>query len=427
MPSDGDKSKADGAIPGDGSGTSAGDKSNEVRRDDNAGDGSKADDAFHEDGAAGHTPAAAAKRQTKSPSRPKKRKARVRKAAPAPAPKDDDDDDAEDGQQQEVTGISDDMVVDVGSLPTLPSLPSPTGSSVPVRRKDGVKRATALDAFLQEMGRYPVLSTEEERELTLKYYNERDPKAARKLVVHNLRLVVKMAYKYRRAWASVLDLIQEGNVGLVEAVQRFDPFKGAKFSTYATFWIRAYMLRYLLEHSRTVRISRTRVGRKLFFQLAKERAKLRAQGIDPGPKLLAERLGVKEEDLEEVVRHMDQPEIRLDAPAHNDDAQGSTILDTMSVGGASPEAEAFRREFSEDVSTALDGFAATLTDEREKAAWAEHLMAEDPVSLSDLGQRFGVTKQRMGQIVASMRKRLKVHLIDRLGPDVELGYQFDAE
>ena len=384
-------------------------------------------DAFHEDGAAGHSPAGESKPSSsprKKSASPRKRKAKVRKPAP-PEPAENDEGSDEDERSVDVP---DDVVVDVGSLPTLPSLPSPTGSSVPApRTKDGAGRTSALDAFLQEMGRYPVLSTEEERELTLAYYNDRDPAAARKLVVHNLRLVVKMAYKYRRAWASVLDLIQEGNVGLVEAVQRFDPFKGAKFSTYATFWIRAYMLRYLLEHSRTVRISRTRVGRKLFFQLSKERAKLQAQGIDPGPKLLAERLGVKEEDLEEVVRHMDQPEIRLDAPAHNDDAQGSTILDTMTADSASPEAEAFRREFADDVSTALDEFAATLTDEREKEAWSQHLMSEDPVSLSELGKRFGVTKQRMGQIVASMRKRLKTHLIERLGPDVELGYQFDAE
>ena len=389
------------------------------------------DDAFHADGAAGHTPAATGDGEGSAKRRktPKKRKARVRKAVPAPeASQTEAEEEEEEEKSEEVAEVGEDLVVDVGSLPTLPSLPSPTGSSVPARRaKDGVRRTTALDAFLQEMGRYPVLSTEEEKELTLRYYNDRDPAAARKLVVHNLRLVVKMAYKYRRAWASVLDLIQEGNVGLVEAVQRFDPFKGAKFSTYATFWIRAYMLRYLLEHSRTVRISRTRVGRKLFFQLAKERAKLRAQGIDPGPKLLAERLGVKEEDLEEVVRHMDQPEIRLDAPAHNDDAQGSTILDTMTNEGASPEAEAFRRSFSEDVSQALDAFAETLTDEREKEAWAQHLMSEDPVSLSELGQKFGVTKQRMGQIVAGMRKRLKAHLIERLGPDVELGYQFEGE
>src|SRR5262249_42750771 len=300
--------------------------------------------------------------------------------------------------------------------------------SVPaVRAREGGLRTTALEHFLSEMGKYPLLTMKEENELTMAYWERKDPVAARKLVVHNLRLVVKMAYKYRRAWANVLDLIQEGNLGLVEAVRRFDPFKGAKFSTYATFWIRAYMLRYLLEHSRMVRISRTRVGRKLFFRLSKEREKLRAQGIEPGPKLLAERLGVGQTELEEVVKHMDQSEVRLDAPMYTDDASGGTVLDAMSGEGASPEAQTYRREFEQEVSTALESFADTLTDAREKVAWREHLMAEDPASLSELGARFGVTKQRMGQIVAALRKRLKDHLIDTLGPDVQLGFNLDSE
>ncbi|MGF1511359.1 MAG: RNA polymerase sigma factor RpoD/SigA [Myxococcota bacterium] len=327
----------------------------------------------------------------------------------------------------EVSDTEDDEpeVLDVPTGATLPSLPSiPSTSSKSVGLSAPAARATGLERFLAEVGRYPVLTPEEERELTLAYYQRQDPIAARKLVVHNLRLVVKLAYKYRRAWTSILDLVQEGNVGLVEAVGRFDPFKGAKFSTYATFWIRAYILRFLLEHSRTVRLSRTRVGRKLFFQLSRERAKLRAQGIEPGPRLLAERLGVDQGELEEVVRHMDQPEVRLDAPM-SEEGSGATLLDSMTAEGHSPEAETFRRELTEDVSEALNAFAETLQDEREVAAWEEHLLSEDPVSLSELGARFGVTKQRMGQIVAGIRKRLKGHLVERLGPDVELGFQFD--
>ncbi len=321
---------------------------------------------------------------------------------------------------------SEPVVVDVGSTPSLPSLASVsarTDVSAPVHRS-GTGQRSVLDRFLAEMGRYPVLSSEEERELTHAYHDSRDPAAGRKLVVHNLRLVVRMAYRYRRAWANVLDLIQEGNVGLVEAVQRFDPYKGARFSTYATFWIRAYMLRYLLENSRTVRISRTRVGRKLFFQLARERARLRALGIEPGPKLLAEKLGVDQGELEEVVKHMDQAEVRLDAPLGDEGSVG-TVLDTMSAPTRSPEHAAFQAEFSAAVSGALASFAETLTDEREKVAWERHLMDDDPMSLSELGAMFGVTKQRMGQIVSSMRQRLRRHLVQTLGPDVELGFQFD--
>jgi RNA polymerase sigma-32 factor len=271
-----------------------------------------------------------------------------------------------------------------------------------------------------------VLSPDEERELTLAVYEQNDPVAARKLVVHNLRLVVKMAYKYRRAWTNMLDLVQEGNIGLMEAVKRFDPWKGARFSTYAAYWIRAYLIRYLLEHSRMVRISRTRAGRKLFFRLSKEREKLRAMGVEFGPALLAERLGVSEKDFEEVVKHMDQSEVRLDAPL-SIDGDGDTVLDTLRSATPSPETAAQRLEFDTDVSKALEAFGKTLRSDRERAAWEEHLMAEDPIPLSQLGERFGVTKQRMGQIVMDIRKRLKEHLVRELGPDVQLDYAVDTD
>ena len=154
---------------------------------------------------------------------------------------------------------------------------------------------------------------------------------------------------------------------------------------------------------------------------------MRAMGIEPGPKLLAERLGVSEEDFEEVVRHMDQPEIRLDAPLSYDTDGGDTVLDTLHAETTSPELAARQSEFTADVASALDSFAATLTDVREKAAWTEHMMAEDPLPLSALGERFGVTKQRMGQIVIGIRKRLKTHLVATLGPDVQLDYTPDLE
>ena len=323
-------------------------------------------------------------------------------------------------------------VVDVGN--TLPSAPDLSGGSLPARRAvsggslpvprgtGGVSRATALASFMAQLGRFPVLSPEEERELALAYFERGDANAARKLVVHNLRLVVKMAYKYRRAWASVLDLIQEGNIGLIEAVRRYDPFKGARFTTYSSYWIRAYMIRYLLEHSRMVRISRTRAGRKLFFRLSKEREKLRAQGIEAGPKLLAEKLGVSQKDFEEVSKFMDQSEVRLDAPISAADSGGGTVLDTYAAHGETPETAAHKKAIAEDVGAALDSFGRTLEDEREKAAWEEHLMSDDPVSLSALGARFGVTKQRMGQIVNGIRKRLRTHLIETLGPDVRLEF-----
>jgi len=304
-----------------------------------------------------------------------------------------------------------------GSSPSLPA----------VRGSAGVARTAPLQTFMRQIGRFPVLSAEEEHALAVRVFEHADREAAHKLAVHNLRLVVKMAYRYRRAWAQILDLIQEGNVGLVEAVRRFDPYKGARFSTYAAYWIRAYMLRFLLDHSRMVRISRTRAGRKMFFRLNREREKLRSLGIEPRTKLLAEKLGVSEADFEEVSKYMDQSEVRLDAPLSADGDGGGSILDTIRGEQESPESAAHKKALQDDLESVLGAFAATLRDDRERAIWAEHLMTEEPVSLSELGERFGVTKQRMGQIVNAIRDRLKVYLKDKLGPDVELGFTIRQE
>jgi RNA polymerase sigma-32 factor len=290
-----------------------------------------------------------------------------------------------------------------------------------------VARVGPLQAYMQTIGQYPVLSAEDERALALRVYEDKDERAAQALAVHNLRLVVKMAYKYRRAWANMLDLIQEGNIGLLEAVSRYNPFKGARFSTYAAFWIRAYLLRFILEQSRNVKVARTRAGRKLFFRLSKERAKLRALGIEPGPKLLAEKIGISEKDFHEVVPHLDQAEVRLDMPLNPDTKGGASILDLMANDDRSPESAVHQKAFSEDVGAAFESFSKTLKNDREIAIWTEHMTVEDPVSLTVLGARFGVTKQRMGQIVAALKKRLKIHLVTTMGPEVELEFKFNQE
>jgi RNA polymerase sigma-32 factor len=300
--------------------------------------------------------------------------------------------------------------------------------SMPLSRSGAsVTKVGPLQAYMKTIGQYPVLSAEDERALALRVYEHQDKRAAQALAVHNLRLVVKMAYKYRRAWANMLDLIQEGNIGLLEAVKRYDPFKGARFSTYAAFWIRAYLLRFILEHSRNVKVARTRAGRKLFFRLGKERAKLQALGIEAGPKLLAEKIGISEKDFHEVVPLLDQAEVRLDLPINPDSRGGASMLDILRSAERSPESAAHDKAFSADVNAAFDSFALTLKDDRERAIWSGHMTAEDPVSLSKLGVRFGVSKQRMGQIVAALRKRLKTHLLEEMGAEVEMEFKLSTK
>jgi RNA polymerase sigma-32 factor len=156
-----------------------------------------------------------------------------------------------------------------------------------------LSRTDPLQAYLREVQRYKLLTAQEEQDLTRQYVETQDVRTAAKLVTANLRLVVKLAYEYRRAYKNIMDLIQEGNIGLMQAVKRYDPYRGVKLSSYAAWWIRAYMLRFILNNWRLVKLGTTQAQRKLFFNLNKEKAKLAALGIDPSADLIAERLGVE--------------------------------------------------------------------------------------------------------------------------------------
>jgi RNA polymerase sigma-32 factor len=277
----------------------------------------------------------------------------------------------------------------------------------------------AVGRFLAEAKRYKRLSEQEERALGIAARERGDLNAARTLVVHNLRLVISIAYQYRRAWANILDLFQEGSVGLMEAVKRWEPKLGPRFGTYAAYWIRAYVLRFLMTNSRLIHVGNTRAGRKLFFRLEKERQKLIAAGIDVTPKLLAAKLDVDEKDLDEVRAHLESREVPFD-PRPGDPAadEGYALSERISGGGQSPEVEAARAEMATTVQELVAGFRDSLKDARERAVWNEHLAAEEPVALGELGARFGVTKQRMGQIADGLKKRFRAEIVAKLGPDV---------
>ena len=275
------------------------------------------------------------------------------------------------------------------------------------------------------MRRYPRLTEQEERELGKAVRERGDREAARKLVVHNLRLVVAIAYQYRRAWTNILDLFQEGSVGVMEAVKRWEPTLGPRFGTYAAYWIRAYVLRFLMTNSRLIHVGNTRAGRKLFFRLEKERQKLIATGFEPTPKLLAAKLDVDEADLAEVSRVLDAREVALDplVPRGGGDGDGIPLSERIAGGGRSPEAEAAGAELASAVRGFMTSFEAALRDEREVAVWREHLAADEPAPLGALGARFGVSKQRMGQIADRLKKRFRDEIVRELGPDVKTVWQ----
>jgi RNA polymerase sigma-32 factor len=280
-----------------------------------------------------------------------------------------------------------------------------------------------VERFLAEVRRYPRLSDEEERALGKRVREHGDREAARKLVVHNLRLVVSMAYQYRRAWANILDLFQEGSVGVMEAVKRWEPTLGPKFGTYAAYWIRAYVLRFLMTNSRLISVANTRAGRKLFFRLEKERQRLIATGFEPTPKLLAAKLDVDEAELAQVSQILDGREVSIDPTAPRDGGEGVPLAEKIAGAGESPEAAAEGAEMAGAVRRFMKTFAESLQDEREAAIWREHLAADEPAPLGDLGARYGVSKQRMGQIADRLKKRFKEQILRELGPDVQTAWR----
>ena len=299
-------------------------------------------------------------------------------------------------------------------------MPEPSGTSL--------ARSDPLRAYMAEVSRHPLLTREEELELATLYARTGDRAAAWRLVTSNLRLVVKIAREYHRGVFQLLDLIQEGNVGLMQAVRKFDPLKGVKLSTYAAWWIRAYIIRFIMDNWRQVKLGTTQAQRRLFFNLGKERERLLARGIEPTPRLLARNLRVDEEDVNEMAARMSGDDLSLDQPIRGEDGDSSVSrMDRLEDRGATPAdetvaAEQMRKLFREK----LDAFGLTLTDEREKAIFADRLLPRDgadPVTLSDLGARFGLTRERARQIEAKLTSRLRDFVkaeipdFDLLGPD----------
>ena len=289
---------------------------------------------------------------------------------------------------------------------------------------EGLVRYDPLRAYMAEVSRHPVLSREEEHELAVRFQQTGDVDAAYRLVASNLRLVVKIAHEYRRTAFQLLDLVQEGNLGLMQAVKKYDPWKGVKLSSYAAWWIRAYIIRFLMENWRLVKLGTTQAQRKLFFNLSKEREKLLARGIDPTPRLLAKNLEVEEKDVEEMAARMAGDDLSLDAPLSvGDDESRQTRLDRIAASDA-PQAddriadEELRRIFREK----LDAFAETITDEKERYIFEKRLLpgdGETPLTLQEVGDRFKLTRERARQIEAKLTARLREWLKAEI-PDFEL-------
>ena len=281
-------------------------------------------------------------------------------------------------------------------------------------------RLDPLQLYIQDIRRYPLLSREEEHALAKKFVQTGDVEAARRLVTANLRLVVKIAHEYRRAHRNLLDLIQEGNVGLVQAVKKYDPYRGVKLSSYAAWWIRAYMLKFILSNWRLVKIGTTQAQRKLFFNLKKEKDKLEQMGFDTSSKALAEALNVPEREVIDMEKRLGQGELSLDAPLGKDDEGGRSHLDMLeSAGETRPDVRAEGDEFRVLLRAKLDEFAKTLRG-RELTIFQERLLTDEPKTLQEIGESYGISRERARQLEKRLTDKLKKYLQTELGDAVQI-------
>jgi RNA polymerase sigma-32 factor len=375
-------------------------------------------------------PAAAERKKGRRASAPSEE--REPPAAPGEEPEaatDDTPDDLDLSHTEPGDGELDgDVSADLPELDTLaltgepdePEEPGPVATALAPIAERSLARFDPLSRYIQEVRRYPLLSREDEHELAVRYARTGDVDAARTLITANLRLVIKIAHEYRQAHRNLLDLVQEGNIGLIQAVGKFDPYRGVKLSSYAAFWIRAYMLKFILNNWRLVKIGTTQAQRKLFFNLRKEREKLEQLGFQATSALLAEKLEVPEKEVIEMERRLAAPEASLDAPlGDSEDGGARTRMDYLPSDEQRPDHAVAQSEFSQLLRGKLEAFAQTL-EGREQTIFRERWLTEDPLTLQEIGDRYNVSRERARQLEKRMLDRLKKYLEAEMGTAVDI-------
>lgn len=287
-------------------------------------------------------------------------------------------------------------------------------SAISPDRYGSLVPADAYQRYLAEIRRHPILDPDEEHDLAVRWVEEGDREAAAKLVTSNLRLVVMLARKYQNAFKNVLDLVQEGNIGLLEAVKKFDPYRGVRFPSYAVYWIRAYIIRYVMNNWRVVKVGTTQAQRKLFFNLQKEKEKLEREGYSPDPVLIADRLSVKPSEVVEMEQRLSGRDVSVDAPVGEDG--DSSMLDFLPGGATEPEAEFGEGELRTMIQERMREFGETLED-KERAIFEQRMISDEPKTLQELGEVYGVSRERIRQIEERIKRRLRAYLVEHI-PDI---------
>ena len=270
-----------------------------------------------------------------------------------------------------------------------------------------VVRYSPLQHYLAEIRKYRFLTKEEEFKLAVKYREGGDLDAVSKLVMANLKIVVVISMEYKNLGMNLMDLIQEGNLGLMQAVKKFDPYRDIRLVTYATWWIRAYILRYIMNNWRLVKIGTTQAQRKLFFNLMKEKARLESLGYEVGPKLIAHGLGVKEKEVVEMDIRLGNRELSLDEPLRED--SDSPLLSIIPSNEAPIDEKLANEEVSTLLREKIAEFSKTM-NERDLDILQNRILSESPKSLNAMGEAYGISKERVRQLEENIIKRLRKFL-----------------
>lgn len=290
-------------------------------------------------------------------------------------------------------------------------------SEQPAKNPKTLVKFDPLQRYLSEISQYRLLTREEEVQLGKRIQEEGDSEAAYQLVTSNLRLVVKIALEFQRVWMqNLLDLIQEGNIGLMQAVKKFDPYKNVKFSYYASFWIKAYILKFIMDNWRLVKIGTTQGQRKLFFKLKKEKQRLIEQGFDPKPKLLSQRLGVSEREIIDMDQRLDGWDVSLDSPVKEGSDTGR--IEFISEGSASAEDRVAKKEIEALLHNKVAVFRKQMTD-RELEIFNQRIFSDTPVTLQEIGDRYGISRERVRQIEKNVIKKMREFFKNEI-PDFEV-------
>jgi len=273
----------------------------------------------------------------------------------------------------------------------------------------------SLAMYLSEINQYPLLTQEEEQALARRYRDHGDEEAARRLITANLRFVVKVSYEYRSYGIKMADLIQEGNIGLMKAVQKFDPDKGIRLISYAVWWIRAYIQNYILKSWSLVKLGTTQAQRKLFFSLARTKREIeKLQGAEKSqdPKRIAKKLRVKPSEVLEMTQRMEGRDLSLDAPMGEDG--GNTHVDFVADNSTGQDEELAEAEEREIITSRVEQALMRL-DPRERFIIEKRIMSDKPMTLKELGEHFGFSRERARQLEIRAKEKLKIELVQLMG------------